>query len=142
MTLYKCYTLVHETGLFRVDLFPVLDIFIYVYIINIFSIPETNRCVDRRQYNTFFLKVIKIVKDITKNKKVRINVCRLVCKLKAHLLKFSLFSRLVRSSAFSALWMTYKKSGQILALMHFNKILACLTCYISILTPWVVREHK
>lgn len=48
MTLYKYYTLVHETGLFRVDLFPVLDIFIYVYIINIFSIPETNRCVDRR----------------------------------------------------------------------------------------------
>lgn len=42
MILYKYYMLVYEIGLFRVDLFLVLDIFIYVYIINIFFIFEIN----------------------------------------------------------------------------------------------------
>lgn len=42
MILYKYYMFVYEIGLFRVDLFLVLDIFIYVYIINIFFIFEIN----------------------------------------------------------------------------------------------------
>lgn len=58
-------------------------------------------------------------------------------------IQFSPMAIRVLSSAFSALWMTYKKSCQNLALMLFHTINFSLS-HVPYLyfNPWVVREHK